>query len=441
MKSRYITWEIIVAGLALTILAFYVLNTDKNDHYSDNFAFTNESHKTEGAEIRETPPAPEPPPAELQLHDLEKLENLQQLKELESIKDFDELKQKFREFSALFDKQKLEQALQNLEQDLEKLESHEVQVQLDNGQKVTIRKKYKTPERQWTAVESDVYVYRENLNPDHLRQLKFALNAGQFSVIGGHSENPYLSLRAKGDIKSSEVLTENVDVQSSSQENHTEITITNRYKSGFFNRVDMEAILYLPSDTRVEASTKGGHVTAQALTNRSDLSTSGGHITLEDMKGDIKAHTKGGHITVDKSGGNLSAKTYGGHIKLHGFNGDVEAKTSGGHLYLEDIRGSLQGSTSGGNIQASIIEPRGNIQLSTSAGNIKIELPLNEEVRVKFSGMHTSIDSDFNFSGEQRNDYIEGTLLPPNSKTPPGDLPLIEANCSFGNVSLSPYEQ
>jgi hypothetical protein len=47
---------------------------------------------------------------------------------------------------------------------------------------------------------------------------------------------------------------------------------------------------------------------------RADISTGGGHIRLASLEGDAKAATSGGHIEVAGLKGTLGAETSGGHI-------------------------------------------------------------------------------------------------------------------------------
>ena len=161
---------------------------------------------------------------------------------------------------------------------------------------------------------------------------------------------------------------------------------------------------------RVNGKTSGGSIKVRDAKDDIDLSTSGGTIDAQNCGGNIELSTSGGSINLDGLKGNIMAKTSGGTIRGTGINGELEAHTSGGSVNLRQISGSVDASTSGGSMDIEIDQIDKYVTASNSGGNIHLTLPANKGLDLKLRGNKIRVDALSNFSGEQDDHNLNGTV-------------------------------
>ena len=161
---------------------------------------------------------------------------------------------------------------------------------------------------------------------------------------------------------------------------------------------------------KVNGKTSGGSIKVQDAKDDIDLSTSGGSIDAENCGGNIELSTSGGSITLASLKGNIMAKTSGGTIRGTGINGELEAHTSGGSVNLKEISGSVDASTSGGSMDIEIDQVDKYVTASNSGGNIHLTLPANKGLDLRLRGDRIRVDALSNFSGEQDDHNLNGTV-------------------------------
>lgn len=428
MTSRKISWEIVLAGIAFLAIGIYLMG-----RYSPDSS----SSKT----IKITANAPNPPsapglPGALVI-DLSNLENLKQLKQLKNLKNLKELKTLGAELKNLEQlkegtlsaeqKKELEKNLENLETELQGIEKADFNIKLQD-RKVYINKDYNVAEAQWQEISSGIYVFSESFPVENLKSLKFDSRFGNINVVGSDAANGEITLRATGDIDDPEAISKKLKLVKSLDTPNAEFTIESANGANISDLLNLEATVTLPTNIEVNASTSGGHITAQNLKNNQRFVTSGGHINLNDISGKTYAETKGGHISSNNINGETELKTGGGHIQVQGNNGSLIAKTGGGHIQISGSHGSVIGKTAGGNISASIKDADGPLTFSTSAGNVSLSIPETLPANLDISGSSIKIDNTFDFDGTKDKDSLTGTI---NG----GGVP-IKINCDFGSVTV-----
>jgi hypothetical protein len=161
---------------------------------------------------------------------------------------------------------------------------------------------------------------------------------------------------------------------------------------------------------RINGKTSGGSIKIRDAKDDIDLSTSGGSIDADNVSGNIELSTSGGSITLNRLKGNIDAETSGGTIRADGINGELRAHTSGGSINLKEISGSVDASTSGGGMDIEIQNIDKYVTANNSGGNIHLTLPGNKGMDLKLHGDRIKVDALSNFSGQQDERNLNGTI-------------------------------
>lgn len=185
----------------------------------------------------------------------------------------------------------------------------------------------------------------------------------------------------------------------------------------------------IPENLSFQASSDGGTLKASGLLKTIHLTTAGGVIELDHLHGNINAKTSGGLIHADHMAGNISLNTSGGGIQVANISGILNLSTSGGNINLKSVEGIIKGHTSAGNIKADIIKLTNNLSLSTSAGNIYIHIPEKSPAHLNLSGTRVFVNENIKVSGSIGEDRINGTINGGGAST-------IQAHTSIGNVKI-----
>ena len=431
MAKRYISWEIIVAGILFTGVAIYLLNIRAENSDQSN------TYTTENTSLNDHPPEP-PKPEDLSkalasesriVIDLNNLENLdKELKKLKELKNLEELKH------LKIDVEKIaEQSNKSVEEAMKRVEEEMAKMDYDfDGNRFTIRHgdaKTIVIQKNQDASKGDDTIFNHAITVDSPNG-KFDLSVarGHLTVEGGDQSQVTVETRITSEVSGDKVK----EIANSKLYNDSG---TIRYTLNFKDNADLgdsevNVMVTVPKTMQTHMKTNGGHITATNLQNKQNIKTSGGHISLEDIRGDMWAKTMGGHITLEGREGNADLKTMGGHITVTGYDGVVDVSTQGGHINGKDIAGALTGSTGGGNISLRFHSVTDNVNVSTSAGNISIAVPGDVRARVTLEGNRVSMGSAFSFNGVQNDDYVKGTINGSERVS-------ISAKTNTGNVSLN----
>jgi DUF4097 and DUF4098 domain-containing protein YvlB len=431
MIKRNISWEIVLAGITFIGIAIYLLsNVSPSDTTRNSVSLTEK-------EAPSTATAPRTPSSiVIDLQDLESLKNLEQLRDIGNLENLKDLEFEIKNLDKLIqqhaqndiNKESLNVGLQQLEQELHKINKSDFNVNIQD-QKLYINRKYDIEQAQWTEVSSGVFVYQDSFSASDLESLDFSVGFGNLNIVGNGSSSSTITLRATGDIDDPAVIAEQLNIQKNLHTADASFAVQSVSGSSISDKINLEATLSLPKHLALIAKTSGGHITANQLKNSQKFHTSGGHITLSDIEGTTNAQTSGGHITGNRILGDITMTTGGGHIKLQEPNGNLEAKTGGGHIEIENAEGSISAKTSGGNISSTIKSAKNHLRFSTSAGNISLSLPDDIAANLDITGTSVNLDDKFNFNGSKNKGSITGTL---NG----GGLPIV-INCGYGNINIS----
>ena len=252
----------------------------------------------------------------------------------------------------------------------------------------------------------------KNLKLDPGGKLTVVSDAGSLSVKGSSSSGAHVLLTSdKDDLES------RFDLKF--EELPGELRITMKKKDaltswmGWFNNSKIRFEIQVPTKTRTDLQTGGGHVTLSALEGDANAETSGGHIEVGDLQGNLTAQTSGGHISVKKISGNARVETSGGHIEAEAVDGNLFAETSGGHIEIRDSKGRVDADTSGGHVEVSFA--KGNAhggKIESSGGGITVAIDPNVDLAIDASTSGGSVRTDIpvKIIGKVNGSSIKGSL-------------------------------
>jgi hypothetical protein len=431
MSTTRTSWEIVLAGFAFIGIGIYLYNQGSPENKKTVPTVQSPSS------VPQTP-SPSNLPGSIVI-DLDNLQSLKQLKELHNFKNPENLKNleielknldKIIEKYAQQDivKESLDQSLQQLEAELQKIENADFKVNIQD-QKVYINKDYNVDEAKWTEVSPGVFVFREQFPISNLESMDLKLGFGNLNIIGSEDNQAEVTLKATGKLEDPAKFSEQLSIEKDLSGPKTTYRVAPARESSISNQINLDATLKIPKNLKIITSTSGGHINASNMNRDQHFQTSGGHISLNSLEGKTVAETDGGHITVNQISGNTSVSTGGGHIKVNDTDGSLAAETGGGHIEIENASGRITAKTSGGNISASVQQAEGPIKLITSAGNISLNLPQDVAANLDISGSSVNISEVFDFSGTKNKGNISGYI---NG----GGLSVV-VDCEYGNVNIN----
>ncbi|MGD8426450.1 MAG: hypothetical protein PVH63_02410, partial [Balneolaceae bacterium] len=204
MSTPKISWEIVLAGLTFAGIGIYLLN-----HSSSSKRKIPEAKVWHTEQTAPTPPKEPSLPGAIviDLKNLESLKNLEDLKKLKKLDKLQDLEIKLKNLDKIIKEhtqqaqtqESVDQSLQQLETELQKIGGTDFQVKLEN-QKVYINKDYNVDEAKWTEVSPGVYVFRESIPATGLKKLNLNLGFGNIDIVGNDSKDAEVTLRATGDL-------------------------------------------------------------------------------------------------------------------------------------------------------------------------------------------------------------------------------------------------
>jgi hypothetical protein len=252
----------------------------------------------------------------------------------------------------------------------------------------------------------------KNLKLDSGGKLTVVSDAGSLTVKGSGSSGAHVVLTSdKDDFESRFNL--------KFEELPGELRITLKKKdsiaswTSWFHDARIAFVIEVPTKTRTDLQTGGGHVSVHALEGDASAETSGGHIDVGELRGNLTAQTSGGHISVKQVSGNAKVETSGGHIEADGVEGNLSAETSGGHIEIRDAKGRVDADTSGGHVEVGFA--KGNAhggKIESSGGGISVEVDPNVDLNIDASTSGGSVRTDVpvKIVGKVNGSSIKGTL-------------------------------
>jgi len=252
----------------------------------------------------------------------------------------------------------------------------------------------------------------KNLKLDSGGTLVIVADAGSLTITGSTSPGAHVVLTSdKDDFES------RFDLKF--EELPGEVRITMKKKdsltswTNWFNNAKIRFEVQVPTKTKTDLQTGGGHVAVRALEGDVKAETSGGHIEVADLLGNVNAETSGGHITLKKISGNARVETSGGHIEADAVDGNLVAETSGGHIEIRGAKGRVDADTSGGHVEVGFA--KGNAhggKIESSGGGITVSVDPNVDLAIdaSTSGGSVSTDIPVKIVGRVDRSSIRGTI-------------------------------
>jgi len=448
-ESRF-SWEMVVTGVLLTVLAIIIIDSNGNSTNSN----VGPSVSFNGAFV-ESPPAPPPPnAAQLPREVLVQLE----MDELTKTTNADVLKAQAEAFSNIEGTHNVQEVLARLEtlrigesQLISAEVAKGIQGQLEaakaaiasvsstneklhinfDGKQMVVSKANTTSSNKYDnglVIKDDVFS-ATSLNDVHLKTV-----GGNIHITGGSGNQVRVRVIATGRDATIEKVNERYEVKigRSGSELVAEVNQKSRglLSSAWNNsNISMNIIVETPSDMQFNARTSGGNIEASSINGKQYLKTSGGNVRLETMTGNGEISTSGGNITANDLDGAYTLTTSGGNMNFARCSGAISAKTSGGNITLDFLNGSLDAKTSGGNIRATLHSVDNDVNLSTSAGSITINLPESASCNLVAKGGSVNMDRGFKTDGVVKRDEVDVRMN--------GGGPIINARTSAGSVNIS----
>jgi len=252
----------------------------------------------------------------------------------------------------------------------------------------------------------------KNLKLDPGGKLTFVADAGSLTVTGSSSSGAHVILTSdKDDFES------RFDLKFEELPGELRITMMKKESltswTSWFNNAKIRFEIQVPTKTKTDLQTGGGHVTVRSLEGDANAETSGGHIEVTDLQGNLTAETSGGHISVKKISGNARVETSGGHIEADGVDGNLSAETSGGNIEISGAKGRVDADTSGGHVEVSFA--KGNAhggKIESSGGGITVAIDPNVDLAIDASTSGGSVRTDVpvKIVGKVNGSSIKGTL-------------------------------
>lgn len=252
----------------------------------------------------------------------------------------------------------------------------------------------------------------KNLKLDPGGKLTVDSDAGSLTITGSPSPGAHVVLTSdKDDFES------RFDLKFEELPGELRITLKKKDAltswTGWFNNSKIRFEIQVPTKTKTNLQTGGGHITVSSLEGDAHVETSGGHIEVTDLRGNLTAETSGGHIAIKRISGSAKVETSGGHIETEAVDGDLSAETSGGHIEIRDAKGRVDADTSGGHVDVSFA--KGNAhggKIESSGGGISVAVDPNVDLAIDASTSGGSVRTDIpvKIVGKVNGSSIKGSL-------------------------------
>lgn len=226
------------------------------------------------------------------------------------------------------------------------------------------------------------------------------------------------------------------------------IRVGHTQDSELYRNISISYEIRTPAQTRLEANSGSGDVTATGIqleitghtgsgnlrvedaAARVELSAGSGDVQLRNARGGARVSTGSGNVTVEGSAGSISASSGSGSVRLEQTGaGDVDASTGSGSIVLRGANGAVRAHTGSGNVEAHG-EQHGEWHLRTGSGNVTVELPPG-------AGFELDAHSGSGTIQTEREIAVQGTLSRRDIHGKAGGGgPLLELRTSSGNIYL-----
>ena len=226
------------------------------------------------------------------------------------------------------------------------------------------------------------------------------------------------------------------------------IRVGHTHDSDLYRNISISYEIRTPAQTRLEAQTGSGDLSATGIqlevightgSGNIRVEETGGHVELTAGSGDVQVRNARGGARVNSGSGNLTLEGVAGTVTASAGSGsvrleltgagDVDASSGSGRIVLQGAKGAVRAHTGSGDIEARG-EPRGEWHLRTGSGNVSVELPPGTGFELDAHSGSGTIQTD-------REIAVLGTLSRREIHGKAGGGgPLVELRTSSGNIYL-----
>lgn len=148
----------------------------------------------------------------------------------------------------------------------------------------------------------------------------------------------------------------------------------------------VDAVITVPADLPVDATSSGGDITVSGLTGPVRLDSSGGGIEASGLTGPVVASSSGGGVTVTGLYGPVELDSSGGGVRATGLHSrEVTARSSGGsvHLVFDTAPEWVSADSSGGGVEIGLPRVDGGYKVNaeSSGGETHTDVPTDPTSR------------------------------------------------------------
>ena len=429
MKSNSsFTWEVVIAGILLTVVAIYFNKKSDNSSFSiRNIEKVLKNHDIHFNSKKKT-------------HDVViinpgQIFNAKVLDSLKSAPNVDSLRIRIKNLKNEIlhqtsnDTELQKQIMASVNSALINLSDlNQSQFKIDTGKNSIII----TPKSEMAMASSMPEILNKEFNASGVKKVSLKSPGGSIEVKGIDGNSVDVNVKPAKSSVNIKDFKRYYDVKI--YRNGSTINVAIEKKDGFnlkdlFESMSANITVRVPFNMNVEGETAGGSLDIQHIHGNVNMKTLGGHINLKALKGNLELKTLGGSVTGSELNGKISMKTMGGTIDLDNSKGDMDVTSSGGNINLDQIAGSVTAHTLAGNVTASMVNLSGDLSLRTNAGNVSITLPKSAGAKLDLNGSNVSLHDNLKVSGNVNKGQVSGKLNGGGNYT-------ITAHTYAGNVNL-----
>jgi len=127
-------------------------------------------------------------------------------------------------------------------------------------------------------------------------------------------------------------------------------------------------VLIIPTNSRIELSSKIGDVKISNLVGDLFVENSSGNVSINDITGDLIIEKIEGSVIIDRTTGSLDLRTGGANIEISDADGPLNLMSISGSKNFNRISGNMHLEQSSGSINIS--ELNGNLKAKSGSGDI-----------------------------------------------------------------------
>ncbi len=139
------------------------------------------------------------------------------------------------------------------------------------------------------------------------------------------------------------------------------------------DREAVDAVIEVPTGTRLKLTTAGDHITVAGRCGTADVTTGNATIDLDTIEGDLRLRYGNGESRVATVTGSLRLQAGRGDAHVGEVGGRLECGFGSGALVAAVVRGDLRARSGSGSAQVDAAY--GDVDLATGSGSLTVGVP------------------------------------------------------------------